>query len=115
VLNSINEPTEPLIQEKDTEKQTGSKDKVVPIDKVIPIDNVVPIDKAVKQSKKTQSKADKQEAKETEPQETKDSLLTKKLFAISILKNKATEPPYPNGEDKSEPNDDVWRDVYEKF
>jgi hypothetical protein len=95
VLNSINEPTEPLIQEKPQEeakKQPDSKAKVVPIDKVV-----------------------KQEAKKTEPQETKDSLLDKNLFAISILKNKPTEPPYPNGEDKSEPSDDVWRDVMDRF
>jgi len=76
VLNSINEQTKPLIREKpqkEAEKQTDSKAKVVPIDK------------AGKQSKaeEPQSKIDKQ----TEPQETKRSKKDTP-FNKPILKNK---------------------------
>jgi len=83
VLNSINEPTEPLIQEKPQEEAKkqpeDSKAKVIPISEVV-----------------KQSKTDKQkEAKQKEPQETKRSE-TDTIFNKPILKNevKQAEPTY---------------------
>jgi len=83
VLNSINEHTEPLIQEKPQEEA-----------KKQPEDNkakVVPISEAVKQSKTDKQK----EAKQKEPQETKRSE-TDTIFNKPILKNevKQAEPTY---------------------
>jgi hypothetical protein len=116
VLNSINEPTKPLIQEKPQE-EADNKAKVVPIDK------------AVKQSKIENTEPTNKADKRKKPQETVEigcvfeTKMTSYVevgkrfnpFRKNILKNKATEPPHPNGKDKSEPNDDVWRDVVDRF
>jgi hypothetical protein len=116
VLNSINEPQEPLIQEEPQPEDSKAK--------------VILIDKTVKQSKtentKPTSKTDKQkEAKQKEQKtieisavfETKESPYAEvdrqfNPFRKSILKNKATEP---HGTNRSGLSDDIWRDVIDKF
>jgi hypothetical protein len=84
VLNSINEPTEPLIQEKLIQEKPQEEAKKQP-------DNVVPIDKAVKQSKaentKPTSKTDKQETEQTKTDK---------------LEVKRAEPTYPYPESNNE-------------
>jgi hypothetical protein len=120
VLNSINEPTEPLFQKKPQEKADNKA-------------KVVPIDKAVKQSKTENTKPTSKTDKRKEPETTeikaefnskvilhadenrRFTSFTEKILKANILKNKTTETPYPNGKDKSEPNDDVWRDVIDRF
>jgi hypothetical protein len=84
VLNSINEQTEPLIQEKLQEKpqeDTDSKGKVVPISE------------AVKQSKadKQEARTDKQEAKQTEQEVKRQTIFNKPILKDQV---KQAEPTY---------------------
>jgi hypothetical protein len=114
VLNSTNEPPKPLIQK----NPQDSKAKVIPISE------------AVKQNKaeetKQTSKTDKQTVEISAVFKTKteieatfyDELLVdkwRKLFSQSTHKNGAKETEPSNLKGASGLNDDVWRDVIDKF
>jgi hypothetical protein len=90
VLNSINEQTEPLIQEK-PQKDTDSKGKVVPIDKA------VKQSKADKQETK-QAKTDKQEAKQTEQEAKRQTIFNQPILKDQV---KQAEPTYTYNEDET--------------
>ena len=95
VLNSINEPTEPLIQVKPQEEAREQPEDGKA--------KVIPIDKAIKQSKTENTEPTNKADKQKEPQETEQ---TKKdtLFNKPILKNqvKQAEPTYPYPESNNE-------------
>jgi hypothetical protein len=91
VLNSINEPTKPLIQEKPQEEAENKA-------------KVVPIDKAVKNTKPV-SEADKQ----------KETKKTDNPFSKSILKNKVkqAEPTYTHPENNKKDELRAWEEERE--
>jgi hypothetical protein len=107
-LNLISNPDEALTQaepQEEAKKQTeNNKAKVVPIDKA---------DKQKEAKRKEQGTIEiKAEIKSKEKIYAGANRRTNP-FTKNILKNKTTEPP--NRKDKSEPNDDVWRDVIDRF